>query len=180
MPELWLDITDIPATGREFSFSDPGLWTGSIAEFGLPHRLEDSDAPLTASFSVALQGRGVLIRGRITGGIVTPCDRCAEDARVTVASDFELFEEIPLEEEQSLEPGLLRRRGKVLEMDVASLLWEQFLLALPVKPLCTDDCPGLCPRCGANLRNGPCGCAPDEGDPRLAVFKTLKAPRGSN
>jgi uncharacterized protein len=180
MPELWLDITDIPATGREFSFSDLGLWTGPIKEFELPHRLEDTGAPVHASFSVAPQNRGVLIRGRIDGVIVTPCDRCAEETRVAVGSDFELFEELPLEEEQSLEPGLLRRRGKVVELDVASMLWEQFLLALPVKPLCADDCPGLCPLCGANLRNGPCGCTQDEGDPRLAVFRTLKAPRGSN
>ena len=180
MPEMWLDITDIPATGREFSFSDPGLWTGPIAEFGLPYRVEETEAALNASFSVSPQTRGVLLRGRIDGAIVTPCDRCAEDTRVEVASTFELFEEMPLEGEQSLEPGLLRRRGKVVELDVASLLWEQFLLALPVKPLCEENCPGLCPWCGANLRKGPCGCGRDEGDPRLAVFKTLKAPRGSN
>ncbi len=178
MSELWLDITDLPASGREFSFSDQALWTGPIAEFSLPHRLEGQG--LAASFSVTPQGRGMRIRGRLDGVVVTPCDRCAEDARVTVDSDFELFEELPVEGEQTLEPGLLRRRGKVLELDVASLLWEQFLLALPVKPLCDENCPGLCPRCGKPLREGPCGCAADEGDPRLAVLKNLKVPRGSN
>lgn len=180
MTELWLDITDIPATGREFSFSDPAIWTEPIAEFGLAHRLDETGAPLEASFFVAPQGRGVLLRGRIVGAIVTPCDRCAEDAHVAVDSTFELFEDIPLEGEESVEPGLLRRRGKVVELDVASLLWEQFLLALPVKPLCEENCPGLCPRCGANLREGPCSCTEEDADPRLAVFKTLKAPRGSN
>lgn len=178
MSELWLDITDLPASGREFSFSDQALWTGPISEFALPHRLEGQG--LAASFSVTPQGRGMRIRGRLDGAVVTPCDRCAEDARVTVDSDFELFEELPVEGEQTLEPGLLRRRGKVLELDVASLLWEQFLLALPVKPLCNENCPGLCPRCGKPLREGPCGCAADEGDPRLAVLKNLKVPRGSN
>jgi uncharacterized protein len=180
MSELWLDITDVPASGREFSFSDPQVWTGPMAEFGLAHRLENTQAPLSVTFSVIPEGRGVLIRGRLTGVVVTPCDRCAEDARVSLDSTFELFEELPLEDEASLEPGLLRRRGKVLELDVASLAWEQFLLAMPVKPLCDENCPGLCPRCGKDLREGPCGCSPDDGDPRLAVFKTLKAPRGSN
>jgi len=180
MSELWLDITDIPATGREFSFSDPAIWTGPIAEFGMAHRLEGTGAPLAATFSVAPQGRGVLIRGRLDGAIMTPCDRCTEDTRVVVDASFELFEDLPLEGAQSMEPGLLRRRGKVVELDVASLLWEQFLLALPAKPLCDENCPGLCPRCGANLRNGPCGCSEEDGDFRLAVFKTLKAPRGAN
>lgn len=180
MSELWLDITDIPATGREFSFSDPTIWTGPIAEFGMAHRLEDPGAPVSATVEVVPHGRGVLLRGHIGGAIVTPCDRCAEDARVVLDNSFELFEDIPLTGEESVEPGLLRRRGKVVELDVAGLLWEQFLLALPVKPLCDENCPGLCPRCGANLRNGPCGCSEEEGDPRMAVFKTLKAPRGAN
>ena len=178
MSELWLDITDLPASGREFSFSDPSLWTGPIEEYTLPHRLEK--AGLEASFSVTPQGRGMLIRGSLKGRVTTPCDRCAEDTTIEIDNDFDLFEEVPLPDQESLEPGLLRRRGKVLELDVASLLWEQFLLALPVKPLCDENCPGLCPNCGKPLRDGPCGCVTEKGDPRLAVLKNLKVPRGSN
>lgn len=180
MSELWLDITDLPASGREFSFSDQALWTGPIAEFRLPHRLEGPGLGLSASFSVEPQSRGVLLRGRLDGKVITPCDRCAEDTMLEIAWDFEQFEETPLKDEVSLEPGLLRLRGKVLELDVASLLWEQFLLALPVKPLCSEDCPGLCPKCGKALRDGPCGCDAEEGDPRFAVLKNLKVPRGPN
>ncbi|MGE4538916.1 MAG: DUF177 domain-containing protein [Desulfovibrio sp.] len=179
MSELWLDITDIPATGREFSFSDQSLWTGPIGEFDLPHRLDAPGTGLAATFTVLPQERGALVRGRLAGKVVTPCDRCAEDAMLDIAVDFEFFEELPVEGEQSLEPGLLRRRGKVLELDVASLLWEQFLLALPAKPLCDENCPGLCPRCGASLKNGPCSCSEEEGDPRLAVLRQLKVPNGS-
>ena len=180
MSELWLDITVIPATGRDFSFSDQGLWAEGIAEFSLPHRLDVPEGGLSAAFSVTPEGRGVLIRGRITGRVVTPCDRCAEDTVVVVDNAFEMFEELPLEDEQSLEPGLLRRRGKLVELDAAGLLWEQFLLAMPVKPLCDEGCPGLCPRCGKPLRDGPCDCGPDEGDPRLAVLKNVKVKRQAN
>ncbi|EHJ47849.1 protein of unknown function DUF177 [Solidesulfovibrio carbinoliphilus subsp. oakridgensis] len=180
MFELWLDITDLPASGREFSFSDQALWTDSIREFRLPHRLDGPGGGLAATLSLTPQGRGLLIRGTLKGRAITPCDRCAEDTTIEIDTDFELFEEAPLEDAVSLEPGLLRRRGKVLELDVASLLWEQFLLALPVKPLCDEDCPGLCPQCGKPLREGPCDCGADEGDPRLAVLKNLKVPRGPN
>jgi len=74
----------------------------------------------------------------------------------------------------------LRRRGKVVELDVASLLWEQFLLALPAKTLCDENCPGCAPGV-ARI----CGTAP-AAVPRKTVtsdwpsFKTLKAPRGAN
>ncbi|EFL52907.1 protein of unknown function DUF177 [Solidesulfovibrio fructosivorans JJ]] len=180
MSELWLDITDIPATGREFSFSDQAIWTGPIAEFDLPHRLDAPGTGLAATFSVLPQTRGALVRGRLSGKVVSPCDRCAEDTMLDIAIDFEQFEELPAEGEESLEPGLVRRRGKVLELDVASLLWEQFLLAMPVKPLCDENCPGLCPRCGASLKDGPCSCSTEEGDPRLAVLRQLKVPRDPN
>jgi len=180
MSELWLDITDIPATGREFSFSDQALWTDSIAEFSLPYRLDLPETGLAAEFTVTPQGRGMLLVGSLKGKLVTPCDRCAEDVLLSVETDFDLYEETPLETEETLEPGLIRRRGKILELDAGSLLWEQFLLALPVKPLCDEDCPGLCPRCGKRLTDGPCGCETAEGDPRLSVLRNLKVPRGSN
>jgi uncharacterized protein len=58
-------------------------------------------------------------------------------------------------------------------LDLGELLREQFLLALPMKPLCDDGCRGLCPECGANLNRTPCGCAPTWEDPRLAALKGL-------
>jgi uncharacterized protein len=53
------------------------------------------------------------------------------------------------------------------------MLREQFQLALPMKPLCTEGCRGLCPECGANLNRTRCDCAPMWEDPRLAPLKGL-------
>ena len=47
------------------------------------------------------------------------------------------------------------------------------MLALPTRPLCAEECRGLCPRCGANLNAGPCGCPAGMTDGRLAVLQTL-------
>jgi uncharacterized protein len=58
-------------------------------------------------------------------------------------------------------------------LDIIELLREQFQLALPMKPLCTEDCRGLCPECGANLNHASCGCVPKWEDPRLAALKGL-------
>jgi uncharacterized protein len=58
-------------------------------------------------------------------------------------------------------------------LDVMDLLREQFMLALPMKPLCSDDCRGLCPECGANLNRTECGHTPKWEDPRLAPLKGL-------
>jgi uncharacterized protein len=58
-------------------------------------------------------------------------------------------------------------------IDLNELLREQFYLALPMKPLCRDDCKGLCPQCGTNLNTGACSCATQWEDPRLAPLKGL-------
>lgn len=173
MAELWLDITDIPAQGRDFSFTDPAIWEEPFREFGLPYR-RDPDAPPVAELTVTPQKSGVLVRGRLSGRIVTPCDRCAEDTTVVLDNSFELFEELPRQGEQSLEESRMRRRGKVIELDAGGLLWEQFVLAMPVKPLCSEGCLGLCPGCGRNLNAGSCSCGESESDPRLAALRGLR------
>jgi uncharacterized protein len=50
---------------------------------------------------------------------------------------------------------------------------DEFYLALPMKPLCKDDCKGLCPLCGANWNRDTCTCKAEWVDPRLAVLKKL-------
>ena len=59
------------------------------------------------------------------------------------------------------------------QIDLNELLREQFYLALPMKPLCSEDCKGICPQCGTNRNTAPCDCMPQWEDPRLAGLKTL-------
>ena len=57
-------------------------------------------------------------------------------------------------------------------MDAGDLARTAFLLDMDTKTLCSEDCKGLCPRCGADVNLGPCSCKP-EADPRLAVLAKL-------
>jgi len=170
MAEHWLDVADIPEEGREFTFDDQEFWTAGWREF---HMEITPARPLAARFMVVPQGRGVLVRGRLEGSVKVPCDRCAVAVEVFVRQDFERLEEESPPDTDSLEPTLLRRRGHVLELDAGSMLWEEFVLALPVKPLCSEACKGICPHCGKDLNAGACGCEISEFDPRLAVLRGL-------
>jgi uncharacterized protein len=194
MPVVWIEIKDIPAEGREFSFSDQETWTSPCEEFGIRCRVL---VPLEARFTLLPQEDGVLVRGRITGEVALPCDRCAEDAAVHVDRSFDEFEVFPEareavaererrarkgrpaprqeDEEPVVESSHLVREGKSgFELDAGTMLWEQFLLALPVKPLCDSQCKGLCETCGSNRNREPCRCEEGKGDPRLAVLRSLK------
>lgn len=59
------------------------------------------------------------------------------------------------------------------EIDTRELALEQMQLAVPMKPLCHDDCQGLCGICGQNLNEGACDCTP-AADPRWAALEQLK------
>jgi DUF177 domain-containing protein len=59
------------------------------------------------------------------------------------------------------------------ELDVAPIAEERVQMSIPMKPLCREDCAGLCPSCGADRNLGPCGCAADEADPRWAALAKL-------
>jgi len=171
MNELWLPLQDIPAEGRVFSFTDPSIWSGPWEEFGLPYTM---GLPLSAELEILPQDKGCLVRGLISGSLFTPCDRCAEPAEISLRHEFEEYDALEDEPEAEMGEPLLRLCGGELELNAGLLLWEQFLMALPVKPLCAEQCKGLCPRCGQNLNTGACDCDKDGHDPRLAVLRTLK------
>ncbi len=178
MPEIWILLKDIPENGKKFSFVDPALWEEPIAEFSLPYIVQ---RPLVAQVFFLVQREGVLIRGRIDGELGMPCDRCAEEASIRIEHDFDTFERIshddamPAEQEDSLVGADPQGTGAAIE--ISRLLWEEFLVSLPAKPLCTHTCKGLCPMCGHSLNSGSCACDTENYDPRLAALRGLTVPR---
>jgi len=59
-------------------------------------------------------------------------------------------------------------------IDLEPMAREAVVLGLPLAPLCRPDCKGLCPSCGADLNQGPCGCPPAAADPRWAALDALR------
>ena len=60
------------------------------------------------------------------------------------------------------------------ELDLCEAVQEQVIMALPVRPLCREDCRGLCPVCGADLNEESCTCAEKTVDPRWKALSELK------
>lgn len=171
MRTLWIDISDIPAHGREFSFTDTAIWSGPAAEFGMDVTL---DGPMEAVLRVTPQGDSCLVSGSLSGEVGMACSRCTRPARAALEAQFDCFAQTVPDDEG--DPALLREESGKLELDAGSILWEQFLLALPDKALCSPTCKGLCPTCGADLNTESCTCADQGNDPRLAVLRGLKIP----
>jgi uncharacterized protein len=119
---------------------------------------------------------------RLTGAAQTElelmCSRCVEGFRMPVDAAFDLrylpaAEMSATEESEVAEEDLETSYYRDDQIDLKELLREQFYLALPMKPLCRDDCRGLCPQCGTNLNTASCECTPEWEDPRLAALKHM-------
>ena len=113
-----------------------------------------------------------------------PCSRCLEPYRLPLDAAFDMrylpaSESAGADEREVTEDDLDTSVYRDDQIDLSELLREQFYLALPMKPLCREDCRGLCPQCGTNLNTSTCGCAPAWEDPRLAALKGLGRTRES-
>lgn len=121
------------------------------------------------------------------------CTRCLERFELAMESDVSLLIQVEApsfkapgaeatdEGDAELELtegdlGLLRVEEP--EIETRPLWVEQVHLGVPMKPLCRDDCAGLCGQCGANLTDGSCDCQP-VADPRWAALAGLKKSRGA-
>jgi uncharacterized protein len=138
-------------------------------------------APVELSLDVRKAGGDAFsVSGRITTGLELACSRCLEAFEVPVDTTFELryvplSENVGDDEQEVGEDDLTTAYYREGMLDLVELMREQFVLALPMKPLCSDACLGLCPACGTNLNKSECGCAPAWEDPRLAPLKSLLA-----
>ena len=109
---------------------------------------------------------GVVADGQISSPWRAECRRCLKPVTGEVDVEFrELFERQPKE-------GETYALGHE-EIDLAPLIREALLLALPLAPLCEAGCQGICPTCGADLNEGSCDCPPAGRDPRWAALDDL-------
>ena len=137
--------------------------------------LSDENLRVTAFTS---EGR-VVAEVSVETEVEAPCARCLEPARSRIKGElryiFSLRRDEQLREknegEQDGDEEIILLDSWEDEIDLAQMVWETLITALPAALLCSPDCRGLCPQCGANLNKGPCSCRSESGDPRFEVLR---------
>ncbi|MFN2398736.1 MAG: DUF177 domain-containing protein [Gemmatimonadaceae bacterium] len=146
-----------------FSADDP-VWEAADV-------LPSDSVHATGRLSAAGAGR-FYWSGRIAGRAQLPCRRCLGPCEASVNEDVHLvFAEVG--DDTADDPDVFRIPQRSRELDLRGAVREQWLLAVPTFPLCKDDCRGICPRCGADLNEAPCGCEPVVDD-RWAALRALR------
>ena len=149
-----------------------------VAQAGDAYRIV---APVVLDLEIHKDKEKFRLVGRTRTELELACSRCLEPFRMPVDSAFDLrylpAAEMSADDEREVqEEDLETSYYRDDQIDLNELLREQFYLALPMKPLCREDCKGLCAQCGTNLNTGTCACAAEWEDPRLAPLKGLIKP----
>jgi len=181
MKEILID--DIPAEGLEVKATEADPWFNEIVKDALGDAFDGDRA--SAIVRIDRVEGNVNIDGMVEVTSHPECDRCT--------ARYEFRETFPLH--AVLSPLYENRKQKEIEgedevelvkedlefqfyegdrFDLGEVIRELIVLDEPMKHLCSEDCKGLCQRCGKNLNEGPCGCAKGEAGGTFAALKDIR------
>jgi len=152
---------------------------GSVREYEVSEivNVADGRSMVKGEIELVRTDRGILAKGRLHTEVEVTCSRCLSlfSCPLTIDIEEEYFPITDIVSGASLplpeEPGSFTIDEHHV-IDLTEAIRQYALLAVPMKPLCREDCAGLCLDCGHNLNQGPCDCSPSEPDPRWAELKS--------
>jgi uncharacterized protein len=139
----------------------------------------DFTTPLIVDLTALQEYDHIRVDGTIETSVRLHCSRCLEEFEKYVATSFTLFYNkttgAPIDDETELREEDLHTvfyEGDYI--DFTGEIEEQLIMEIPYKPLCKDECKGLCGVCGANLNDGECGCGAEPSSFKFGALKDFK------
>ncbi len=125
--------------------------------------------PVTLKGEISNKASLIRFDAKIQFEFDAPCDRCGKDTvrSHTIVVDKSLATSIEGEDSDTilLVPDM--------KLDIDEFIYTEVVVNLPMKHLCSEDCKGVCSKCGKNLNEGKCDCPVKEIDPRLSILAEL-------
>lgn len=167
-------ISEIPEEGLELELKE-NLFSDAVKVLSAIH----------AFLKIDKRGSGILVNGTLSGDVELQCSRCLKNFSANIKSLIDVVYH-PVEDIRKIEHHELKGdeldtifyKGDIFDTD--NLLIEQMILNMPMKPLCSSQCKGICPKCGADLNSTLCGCENKDTDQRFEILKQLLTKKGVN
>ena len=165
MSDFVIDLASVRPTRGEVRIE------GEARELGLP--TEEWPGAIRGVLVVERSGDRVTVRGDLAGTAHLECVRCLREFDCSLVAPIVVFADRSGTSDPREERDLVRDEYMLFhdgrQLDLREMVRESMLLEVPISPRCREDCPGLCPKCGAELNDGPCvecatrGAAPQSG-----------------
>ncbi len=167
---LVLDTRELgrrPGSEREVERTVP-----APADLGIEVLRVPEGSPIDLDLRLEAVMEGVLVTGSASAELTGECARCLEP----IEDEIDVrFQELFVYDDQGYSSGeddeVSMLEGDLVDLE--PLLRDAVVLALPFQPMCEDDCPGLCPECGARLKDDPDHAHEEPVDPRWAGLAAL-------
>ena len=173
-----LKLEDIPEEGLKLSWEEQQdslvAYLNHLSSIDFEFR-----TPLHAEAMIRKMGKSYLIEGGVQTLLRLHCVRCLKEFDYPLFSAFDLslhpLKEATRDEEVELgEEDLKSSFFEGGEIHLSEIACEQVLLEIPYKPLCMEECKGLCPKCGRDLNVSPCDCTREDWEKGFSVLRKLK------
>lgn len=166
-----LDIGSIPEGPSHVDLS------GEASELGVTLDGGRLESRIEVELDATRTGNDIFLKGRARVKAVLDCARCLEEFTYILQTPIELWcvvrgggEDVGDGERENL----IEVPAGMKYVDLSDHLRSELLVLIPLKPLCKDDCKGLCPTCGVNLNLTACSCERELHDGRWDALKDLK------
>lgn len=130
--------------------------------------------PLAWQVDITNTGDALLVTGTVEGQATTSCARCLAPVELPLTGEIEGYFLTGGEDAKApddLDEDEFDHLPEDGAINLTELVCAALLVEVPFVPLCDEECKGLCLTCGANLNEGPCGCAAPEQDPDFELAK---------
>ncbi len=162
-------IHDIDVDGLDVEFNEDESWGDTLPPHG----------PVTAALHIDRSQEYIRVKGTVNVVVKQECSRCLDEFDWPMEASIEsiLVPKSALGDEESKELtgedlDLRTYEGEAFSID--DVVAEQIVLSLPIKPLCDENCGGLCPICGINRNRETCACEKPREDNPFAALKNFK------
>lgn len=141
-------------------------------------------APIRCDIIATREFDHIRVSGRVVTRIGLICSRCVATYETDLDSSFTIFfrkagTDVAVEEEETelTEQDLISTTYSGDEIDLTHEIEEQVAMELPLKPLCNEECQGLCPVCGTDRNQGSCACPREQSSLKFSALKDFKVSR---
>lgn len=163
-------VIDVSSILKEFGGSIAVSGEIAFGDTDFLGELYHFNKPIKISGSISNNGQSLSFKADCRGEMQTRCARCMKDIDVGVS--FSVDELLAQDNGTvSEDSDIILFEGSTVDID--DIVMNSFLMNISGKYLCSEDCKGLCPVCGADLNEGECGCERDTIDPRWAALAEL-------
>ncbi|NIN63766.1 MAG: hypothetical protein GTO63_03430 [Anaerolineae bacterium] len=134
---------------------------------------------LTGRLKLIRSSDSILVTASLQTVVELDCCRCLEPCTTPVELEIEeeFYPSVDIHTGAQLPVTQAEEEATIIDeqhvLDLTEVVRQAIFLALPMHPLCAQDCAGLCSQCGQNLNEGTCQCATDVTDPRLEILERL-------